>query len=405
MITALLEHVQAALEVVDALLGAAAVDLQLGLAGAAPADAAGEPRHRGAVADHARQEVAQLGQLDLQLAVRGGRVLGEDVEDQGRAVDDLELGVLADLAGLRGREVGVADQELDVLLERPHEHVAQLALTEEGARVGAGAALGSEVDQVQAGGAAQLAQLLLACDQLGAGALMDHQGHRAQTRRLGAGSLGRGDEVGLEVADVRQEVGRHVRRGQGMVLVVVAAEHAERHARESADDEHVGAARRRRGEAGEVDLHAGRAAVDRGDEIEAQLGEVGELLAGQRVGHEVRDDQTNAAQTAALTAYAREFREREAVGVAQDHALDPAAAIDEQAELAVEHLREVEQVAGEHGRDDVVGRDLARAEALQRPRLAALEIRGVAVDGLGAAHGESLSLLPSRTRRATAIAC
>jgi hypothetical protein len=44
------------------------------------------------VADHARQEVAQLGELDLQLAVGGGGVLGEDVEDEGGAVDDLEVG-------------------------------------------------------------------------------------------------------------------------------------------------------------------------------------------------------------------------------------------------------------------------------------------------------------------------
>jgi hypothetical protein len=42
------------------------------------------------------------------------------------------------------------------------------------------------------------------------------------------------------------------------------------------------------------------------------------------------------------------------VGVAEDHALDAAAAIDEQADLAVERVREVEEVAGEDGGDDPV---------------------------------------------------
>ncbi len=125
-------------EGVDALLGAAAIDLELGLARAAPADAAGQPRHRGALADHARQHVAQLGQLDLQLAVGAAGVLGEDVEDQRGAVDDLELGLLGDRVRLRGGEVGVADQQLAVLLERADDDLAQLALAEEGARVGCG---------------------------------------------------------------------------------------------------------------------------------------------------------------------------------------------------------------------------------------------------------------------------
>ena len=48
-----------------------------------------------------RQRVAQLRQLDLQLAVAARRVLREDVEDQHRAIDDLELGRVADRARLR----------------------------------------------------------------------------------------------------------------------------------------------------------------------------------------------------------------------------------------------------------------------------------------------------------------
>ena len=57
------------LEPVDALARAAPVDLELGLAGAAPADAAGEAAHHRVLLVQPRQPVAQLRQLDLQLAV------------------------------------------------------------------------------------------------------------------------------------------------------------------------------------------------------------------------------------------------------------------------------------------------------------------------------------------------
>jgi hypothetical protein len=56
---------------VDALAGAAARDLELGLAGTAAADAAGQARHHRVLLDQPRQRVAELGQLDLQLAVGG----------------------------------------------------------------------------------------------------------------------------------------------------------------------------------------------------------------------------------------------------------------------------------------------------------------------------------------------
>ena len=80
------------------LADAPAVQLDLGLTGATAADA---DAARGAAADlagqvatpatQARQQVLQLGQLDLGLALAALGVLGEDVEDQRGAVDDLDL--------------------------------------------------------------------------------------------------------------------------------------------------------------------------------------------------------------------------------------------------------------------------------------------------------------------------
>ena len=90
----LVDLAQLGLELVDAALDAAAVDLELGLAGATGADAGAARRHaaallgeRRALAAEAGQPVAEQGQLDLGLALLAVGVLGEDVEDHRGAVD------------------------------------------------------------------------------------------------------------------------------------------------------------------------------------------------------------------------------------------------------------------------------------------------------------------------------
>ena len=83
-----------AAELGDPRADAAAVGLELGLAGAAQADAAvgaALAAHGVAPAAQARQQVLQLRELDLGLALAALGVLGEDVEDQGGAVDDLDV--------------------------------------------------------------------------------------------------------------------------------------------------------------------------------------------------------------------------------------------------------------------------------------------------------------------------
>ena len=75
------------LELVHAAHEAATVDLELGLAGTPGADAAALLAEVGAPAPQPGQPVAQLGQLDLGLALLAVGVLGEDVEDHRGAVD------------------------------------------------------------------------------------------------------------------------------------------------------------------------------------------------------------------------------------------------------------------------------------------------------------------------------
>ena len=58
-------------------------------------------------ATHARQVVLELGELDLELSLGARRVLGEDVEDQLRPVDDAGGQGILERALLRRLELAV----------------------------------------------------------------------------------------------------------------------------------------------------------------------------------------------------------------------------------------------------------------------------------------------------------
>ena len=97
------------LELADLLADATAVDLELCLARSARPDAAAGAREVSPHAGQARQQVAQLRQLHLQLRLPRAGSLREDVEDQLAAIDDADLERLFEIAHLRGTQVLVAD--------------------------------------------------------------------------------------------------------------------------------------------------------------------------------------------------------------------------------------------------------------------------------------------------------
>ena len=73
--------------------------------GPARADAASEARHGLAPAAEPRQQVVQLRELHLRLALAGARVQREDVQDQRGPVDHLDPQPLLERAELPGREL------------------------------------------------------------------------------------------------------------------------------------------------------------------------------------------------------------------------------------------------------------------------------------------------------------
>src|SRR5690606_19838663 len=96
------------------LADAAPVRLDLGLTGTAGGEAAALAAahlagQRLTPAAQPRQHVLHLRERDLRLALPGLGVLGEDVEDQRRAVDDLDLDDVLEVDELAGAELTVAD--------------------------------------------------------------------------------------------------------------------------------------------------------------------------------------------------------------------------------------------------------------------------------------------------------
>ena len=119
----------------DAVGDPAAVHLELLLARAPGADPGALLGQAEPLAAQARQAVAQLGQLDLELAFVRPGPLGEDVEDELGPVDDLDLDLVLEVP-LLGRVEGVVeDDEVGRSLARLAGDVGDLALADEPAGV------------------------------------------------------------------------------------------------------------------------------------------------------------------------------------------------------------------------------------------------------------------------------
>src|SRR5439155_25177112 len=109
--SALLAQVlQDPLEQRDPPAGEPAVGFQLALPGAARPDPSAEALEVLPQPAHARQVVLELSELDLELALGADGVLGEDVEDQLRPVDDPNREPVFE-ASLLGRRQLVVDQQ------------------------------------------------------------------------------------------------------------------------------------------------------------------------------------------------------------------------------------------------------------------------------------------------------
>jgi hypothetical protein len=110
-------------------------------------------------AAHAREVVLELCQLDLQLPLRGDRVLGEDVQDQLGPVDDAGGQRILERPLLCRLQLLVDDQHLCTRARVFVLQLGELALADVGPRIGARAVLHDLADGRDAGCPRQLPQL------------------------------------------------------------------------------------------------------------------------------------------------------------------------------------------------------------------------------------------------------
>jgi len=87
-------------------------------------------------------------------------VLREDVEDQLRAIEHLEIGGLRDVSELRGRQLAVEDQGLGAQVHGAHEQLLELAAADAGAAVELVAAGEHAVEQAKARGVGEALELV-----------------------------------------------------------------------------------------------------------------------------------------------------------------------------------------------------------------------------------------------------
>ncbi len=364
------------LKTVDAVAHAAAVGLKLGLAGAAPADAARQPREGRVVpGDETRQHVAQLRQLDLNLALARLRALREDVEDELRAVDDLEVCGFGDSAHLRGAQLAVEDEQVGAEPQGADDQLVELAAPEHRARVDGLAALDGLVHDDQSGRGRQLAEfrhrLFGLADRGGRDA--DEDGAVACGRAAADAAVAR--DLLFERADEFEEVhvelrgGRRLEEGVGARLLV----------RPGVLCDLLGGGRQEVRAAHLAGQTRAVVHVDRDHQVEAQQREVVQVVLRQLFAAQVRVDGAQAAETPLADARALEVGPLDAARVADDDRLDVALAVDERADLAPRLVRKLGELARELGRNDLLRRDAARVKLLDAPELVGLEPLRVAL--------------------------
>ncbi len=145
---------------------AATIQLDLGLAGTPGTDtrAAGDAAasltgHRLTPAAQTRQQVLELSELHLRLALTGLGVLGENIEDQGRPVDDLGVNDVLQPAALRGSQFLVNDDGVGLNATHDLSQLAGLAGPQVGCGVGLHAALDDAVEHARTGGLRERGEL------------------------------------------------------------------------------------------------------------------------------------------------------------------------------------------------------------------------------------------------------
>src|SRR5579875_762138 len=144
----------------DAVARQAPVGLDLGLSGAARADAATEALEMAPETAHAGEVVFELGELDLQLALRACGVRGKDVENHRGAIHDRQSQRRFEVTLLARGELVVAGDQVGLAALGKRLCLLHLAWAQIGVGVSSRTPLVQSADAYHAGRQQQLRELV-----------------------------------------------------------------------------------------------------------------------------------------------------------------------------------------------------------------------------------------------------
>ena len=358
----------------DALLRAAAADLELRLAGAAPADAAGEARERvvllrrGAAALYLSC-ASSTWSLPSRLSARCAKMSRMSCV-RSMTLRSVCLAMADACAGVRSRS---KMSDLGVELHRADDDVVELALARSRTSDRCARAAGRPRRRPRRPAV---------------------RASSRSSRMLSSASMRRAPRFDLSPTWTR--IARPSFAFDRRARARVRANSASRSAMSSPTstsslaDRHRarprGTAARRssardvvRVDACDARLAVGRE-LDGRDEVEAQAHEVDEIVARERLAAQVRVHEAQPAEAPFGRAQAPDVRQHQLPGVADDHVVDLARAVHERADLPPRLDGGLDERARQLGRRDVVGRNAAPVDALERPERRRREAGLVAVD-------------------------
>ena len=128
-------------------------------------------------------------------------------------------------------------------------------------------------------------------------------------------------------------------------------------------------------------------ALDGCDQVEAEQGQVGQVVRAEGLAVEVGVDQAQAAQAAAPGPVAPQARDGDLSGVPDVDLLNPAAAVEQHPDLSSDLTRDLRKAAGQLGGDDLVLLDASLVKLGQAGFFAWLESEQVAFEVLDRQSG------------------
>ena len=355
----LLDILQFLFQMVDPFPDSASVDLQLGLSGSCPADPPRQPGKTGVLQGEPGEAVFELRQFHLNFSLPAVGAPGEDVEDHLGPVDHLHFGEIGEGADLGGGQLMVEDKEIRVHLHRPDDEVGELSLADKEARVHFRPTLDHGVEDLDVAGPAELTEfgerslpveerVCFHSDENGA---VDglHLPGLLPSCKLAFESRDEGGEVEIQLGGVPWGEG-HPEASFGVF-----------------GDEVSGL-----GITGKTIVSCLQGA----DQIEAQQGEVRQIVRGEVFAGQVCVDQTESSESAGGGTEAVQGGDKDAVVRPHDDVSDFTPAGDQEADLTIDLAGEFRERPGQFMGDDPLRReappielsdpfDLRRSEAGQ----------------------------------------